>query len=85
MEAFKSLSNPYNERDEEVKKADTYSMIEKAARELRSIDYELGRCVADGLANYESLMITNSEVVETYNQFLAKRRAMQAKRGNKNA
>lgn len=60
-------------------------MLEKAARELRSIDYDLGRCVANGLDNYVRLPVTTSEIVDTYNQFLAKRRALQAKRGNKNA
>ena len=83
MELYSSHSNPYNTRDEEVKRADTYDMLERAQRELRSIDYELSRCVADGLANYEKLEITSSEIVEAYNAFIAQRRALQAKRGKK--
>ena len=39
------MQNPYDENDEEIKRADTYSMLARAQKELRSVNYDLGRCV----------------------------------------
>ena len=81
IEQIDLCSNPYNETDEDVKKTDTYEMLEQASRELRSIDYDLKSCIANGLENFNKLTIANSVTVEIYNQFLAKRRKLEKKVG----
>lgn len=50
-------------REEESKKdvitADAYSMLKQAAKELRSVDYAINRCVQSGMNNYTKLKITS--------------------------
>ena len=49
-------------------------MLEKAARELRSMRYEIGRCVQEGLTNFVQLSATTAEEIEAFRQLISKRR-----------
>lgn len=55
LKQYNLITNPRDIKGEEVQKANTYEMLEKAARELRSIRYDLGRCIQEGLTNFTQL------------------------------
>ena len=52
--------------DDMIKKADTYGMISKAAKELKTMSYKINRCVQAGLRNFVKLKVTNREELMEY-------------------
>ena len=64
------------EGDAEIKKADTYKMISKAAKELKTMSYKINRCVQAGLRNFVKLKITNREELMEYHAQLRKQKLL---------
>ena len=66
MARFSGISRPQAPEDDLIKRTDTYSMLHKTAKDLRSIDYTLGRCISIGLGNFHKLQITTKEELIRY-------------------
>ena len=62
----------YDEQENSIKKADTYSMISKAAKELKTMSYKINRCIQAGLKNFVKLKVTNHEELTEYKNNLRK-------------
>ena len=52
--------------EERIKKTDTASLLSKAAADLKLMNYNLSRCVTQGLEHFTTLKVTTQQDIQIY-------------------